>query len=900
MKISTNTAKTTAIIAVILLMASVALIAIPAKTVQAQLVGEIGTTPSAGWNYPNLGPLPTGVTPKATFETVAYMSITPNPIGIGQQILVNVWTSPGTTTYFYMQGYKVTIQKPDGTTEVIGPFNSYLADCSAWFQYKVNQIGTWKFKFEHPGTYIPAGNYTTRPQTDSSLPPGVVKIEGQPMPFVNITLWSSLYYAASSTDWQELTVQADMVMSWPSVPLPTDYWTRPISVENRDWWPISGNYPFSGAYYYANGRVLYSSNYKYSAYVQAPNTAHVVWRREGSVSGLIGGENYQNAIVSATYQPSSSADTPRIIYAGRCYGTLTKQMLTLINGTYRMQPVPVWECYDLRTGQVYWDLTDVIAPTNILYEDFTGTGVIGSKATSGKVVYLVAISGGRLYKYWPYTGAVMLNISLPSYITAGTIYNNEWVYSVQTINATQGNYRLINWTMVGSTTNFTLRIGSNITWPRSTIGNAIDYDAGIAIQGSACLAQPAGYTGMLDRGASTYNIGYNITAVDLKTGAVSYALSVNDTSVGEPLGGSTWVCDRGRVAASFGRHWVCWDARTGKQLWQSESADYPWGVFWAYTVASYDFNESKGAIIGCSYDGVYAFDWDNGKILWRYSSPMPPFEDPYGNEPFFGGVALADGKVFAYGGEHSPSYPITRGWHLHCINATTGELVWKITGIMSPAAVADGYLTGGNMYDAYLYVFGKGESTTTVAESPKTIAKGAQVLIEGTVMDMSPGDQGSTTNPTARLDSPTKPGTVPCVSAASMETQMEYLYMQHPIDGLYHNETITGVPVTLTAIKSDGSVIDIGKTTTNGYYGTFSQAWTPPDEGTYQILASFAGDDSYGSSSAATAVTVGLAPAETVAPVITTTAQDNMPLYGATAAIIVAIAVVGILVLRKK
>lgn len=96
------------------------------------------------------------------------------------------------------------------------------------------------------------------------------------------------------------------------------------------------------------------------------------------------------------------------------------------------------------------------------------------------------------------------------------------------------------------------------------------------------------------------------------------------------------------------------------------------------------------------------------------------------------------------------------------------------------------------------------------------------VTIKGSVIDMSPGDQGSTTNPTAPLDSPTKPGTVPCVNAASMETQMEYLYMQHPIDGFYHNETITGVPVILMAIASDGTVTDLGTITTNGYYGTYS------------------------------------------------------------------------------
>jgi len=171
---------------------------------------------------------------------------------------------------------------------------------------------------------------------------------------------------------------------------------------------------------------------------------------------------------------------------------------------------------------------------------------------------------------------------------------------------------------------------------------------------------------------------------------------------------------------------------------------------------------------------------------------------------------------------------------------------------------------------------------------------------------MSPGDQGSIQNPTARLDSPTAPGTMPCVSAASMETQMEYLYMQHPIDGLYHNETLTGVPVLLTAVDSSGAHITIGTTTTDGYGGTFGMAWTPPNQDTYKITATFAGDDSYGSSMATTFMTVGPAPASpTPTPTEQPQAQpDNTPLYilvlGVGIAIIIALAIATLLILRKR
>ena len=84
--------------------------------------------------------------------------------------------------------------------------------------------------------------------------------------------------------------------------------------------------------------------------------------------------------------------------------------------------------------------------------------------------------------------------------------------------------------------------------------------------------------------------------------------------------------------------------------------------------------------------------------------------------------------------------------------------------------------------------------------------------------------------------------------------------MQQPIDGVKGDGIITGVPVSISAISEDGSVIDIGTATTEGYSGTFGHAWTPPEEGTYSIIASFEGDESYGSSMATTWITVSSEP----------------------------------------
>ena len=83
--------------------------------------------------------------------------------------------------------------------------------------------------------------------------------------------------------------------------------------------------------------------------------------------------------------------------------------------------------------------------------------------------------------------------------------------------------------------------------------------------------------------------------------------------------------------------------------------------------------------------------------------------------------------------------------------------------------------------------------------------------------------------------------------------------MQHSIDGYWHNLTVTGVPVTLLAIDTNGNAIDIGKATSD-MSGNYKMEWTPSTESLYKITATFAGSNSYGSSWAETGLSVGPAP----------------------------------------
>jgi hypothetical protein len=594
-------------------------------------------------------------------------------------------------------------------------------------------------------------------------------------------------------------------------------------------------------------------------------------------------------IVNENWQ--AGAGSPSICYAGRCYQTKT----IAVDG----KPTSVWECYDLRTGEVYWDLTGVSAPQYIEYESGAGD-VPGAAAIRGQDVQFVYIGGGRLIKYRPYTGAVTLNMSI-SPLTTGTYYMNGYCLSVQDLvagaaNETGGRYRLINWTTLNNA--ITIMVGQWVT----TAGLAVDAHGYTYItQNTGRIASNTSYAMSSLPGLIDYEAGYgaNVVAVANPGSMVSQTANITGyrLSTGEQLwstifdaqlySGSANQADHGKIAVKFkDGYYRAWDLVTGNLAWTSPRLDYPWDQcgFGAYASQS-----AYGLLFNEAYSGVYALNWSNGNIEWKFEAPAPDYEDPYtgadGSQVYSWDTAgnVADGKLFVSNSEHSPSSPVIRGWSIWAIDVATGTEVWHMLGEIQPSVISDGYLVGSNTYDGYQYVFGMGKSATTVTTSPAVISKGASTLIQGTTLDISPA----------------QPNT-PCVSHDSMSTQMAYLHMQMPIAGLWGNETITGVPVTLTAIDANGTVLDLGTTTTNGYYGTFEMAWTPPAQSTYKIIASFAGDYSYGSSAAATGVTVGPAPEPIQFPEQSTPADYTMTIIGAAIAVIIAVAIVGALIIMMR
>ena len=857
---------TATIILFVLLMSLSILTNTPIPSTEAQLAAE----------QPISGPIPAGKTVARQSETRAYLSFRPWLVGVGQEVLVNFWINPAlpSNNIIIPKGFVITITKPDGTKDV-RTVSSEPATAANWFSYVPETVGEYKFKFEFIGTYFPEGRYY-----NGAI---VTNTSGANMEFGGRSnVYNECYYKPSSTQEQKLTVQQDFVWSWP-LALPTDYWSRPANLNNRGWWPILGNWPGTGyvGFDYANWDALYPDTTKqeqpsadFTPWVQAPNTAHVLWKRLGAVAGLIGGPAGQ-------YGTLSNPGFPSLIYSGRCYQTFTKA-----NGT------SVAQCYDLRTGEIYYEIPGGITPTVIAYVNpVANMETIAGQEIAGQTwsVELLSISGSYLRKINPWTGALAGNYSIAP--LSGGVFHNQvggFVANIQDLGAAAGanRYRLINWTTRGTSNNFTTRIVSNTTYQRSSLPTFQDYENNLG----AVVTDTYGQSNP-QYGQPFDSLRWQIVCqfYKLSTGELIYNLTTTEYPDILYHSGPV-IMDHGKVAAmAQGGYFVIFDGFTG-QWFRSEKTDYPWSDagFGAYAISS-----GYGMVFRYAYDGVYAFDWETGKIVWHYKAPTyanfeTPYTDANGTElySFNSDGDIADGKLFIANSEHTTTWPITRGWGFHAINITTGELVWKLNNPLAYGAVADGYLVAANSWDGYMYVIGKGQTTTTVTGPDVAVPLGTGLMIKGSVLDMSPAQKGT-----------------PCVSKESMTLQMEYLHLGQPQGGLFNNETMTGVPVRLTAIASDGNAIDLGLVTTNAYSGAFNLAWIPPKEGTYEILATFAGDDSYGSSMSTTAVSAGPAPEKIDVPAQIVPPDYTMTIVGVGIAVIVAVVIAvaaAVLLLRKR
>ena len=830
-------------------------------------------------------------TPPWQVPTYAYMVVAPNPIGVGQQTTVAFWLDKvpiGAEGQWGSRWHnmKVTVTKPDGTNETLGTFNSDVNGGGST-RYTPTVAGTYKFYMEYPGQV--ALNENPYPYATGFVPLG--------LDYVNDTYLPS---SASAT----LIVQEDPItLIYTPNPLPTDYWTRPISSMNREWASIGGPWLGLGPTNFgATG--LYANTGNFNPYTQAPNSAHVMWTLPEAFGGQIGGE-------------FGSSETG--LYAtGTAYET--KFGAVILNGILYYTEYPGagnnptgLRAVDIRTGETVWE-RNITTPLKcgMILNFITGDQYGGhaylfcAPATIGFIPYP---PGSNWEMYDAMTGAWILNIAN---VSSGTLVegpNGE----ILSYTAAAGKLNMWNSTKciaAGSQKALTYLTYSSAEIWRPPQGATIDWNAGYQwsiplatnISGVPIIpalavskvtddvvlttALPGGIFAGPPGGAQLgYRIdaGYSASTGQLLWGPVNRTLTPFTTVVLQ--------AGEGKYAEYTQQFmtWTGYDIKTGQKLWTTP----PENSSWAY----YDFSGNGAFGYGNFYTwglggAVYCYDATTGALKWYWTSGNAGIDTPYGTWPlgtWWSHYILADDKIYVRAG-HDYTPPVFKGAKLYCINASTGNLIWSSLSfdIGSSPAVADGYMVWFNGYDNQIYSYGKGPSAITVDVQPF----GAAMVIRGSVIDKSAGTKQAA--PEANF-----PNGVPCVSEASMSQFMEAVYQQQPMPN-----NVTGVPVSISVLDSNGNFREIGHTTSDGS-GFYTLTWIPDIPGDFTVYANFAGSESYYSSSAETSFSAGQAATTTVTPTLAPP-QSTADLYfiPSIAAIIVIViigfAVLAIMIQRKR
>jgi outer membrane protein assembly factor BamB len=839
-------------------------------------------------------------TPAWKIPTYAYLSVTPNPIGVGQQativmIVDKVLPGSAVDNDVRLKDYTLTVTKPDGTDQTLGTFQPESTG-STYTTYTPDKAGTYAFVFTHPDVL-----YTW---TDPI--PGTV---GPPMP----NLWTNDTYLGGTSNTVYLTVQEEPIPSLPSYPLPTEYWTRPIEGQNTGWWTISSNW-LGGSWV---------TNYNVQPDGAAPNSPHIMWAKTLESGGVVGGTNH--GVEGNTF------------YAGESYEMRFNDPL-IINGVlYYDTPLSdnptagPYVAVDLRTGETLWQ-NNVISPFCGQLNTFDSPNQHG------------VIPNGYLYEsideaFAGYSPSILPSIGLFPPTTTLRAYDPR-----------TGNW-LFNLTNVPGGVNYYGENGEILRYVLDNIGNRLAvWNSTIVLSGDPNLGgyRPVGQSLNASNAYSwnvsistlsptaaikfvipddrilvtdgkyvSYLTGFGVTPLDNDFGTSDpftfWAISIKPESRGQILWRKDYPAPPGNQSVLPVAHdvtnrvFIMYNKETkqftgysmddGSLKWTTDYESKAFDYYMAGTMIAAAYN---GLLYRASYGGVlYTFDTSNGKLLWTYgnggegNSTNSGLETAFGNYPLFISN-IADGKIYLFTNEHSPGAPHYKGAKIRCVNATDGTEIWTMLSWVSSTlftarggVIADGYLAYYNAYDGRVYSIGKGPSAMTVTAPDIGVPYGKPVLVKGTVIDISAG--------TAQDEQAARfPNGVPAVSDESMGDWMEYVYMQKP-----KPTNVTGVEVVLTVLDPNNNYYEVGRTTGDAD-GFFKLSFVPEVPGEYTIIATFEGSESYWPSHAETALYVEEAPPATPEPTPVPQAPVETYFTVSTIAIIIAIAIAVLLILRKR
>jgi hypothetical protein len=843
-----------------------------------------------------------------TKASYAFIGATPNPVGVGQETLLHIGVLEGmVATTDGWEGLTVTVEKPDGTTETLGPYRTDATGGTGDI-YLPTMEGTYYLQ-----THFPAQDFT--------WPPGAM---GSPVPEGGV-----VHYKADDSDKLALNVTAEPVEYYPSMPLPTEYWTRPIDSQLREWSPIAGNWvdPYM------------SGSFRFAPYNDAPETAHILWTKPLAMPGLAGGATGDKGFETGdAYEGFFSAGGmmggQTVIIGGRLYYNLYKY-----NGGTGVEQDVV--CVDLHTGEELW-----VRNWNNTRLAWGQTVYWGSWNYMGVFPFLWTTEGG----------AGMFGPPTPEIWNAYDAFTGRWVYRIENLPPGTNLYGpngeicryyvdLENgWMMKWNSTRVVSTGGSFGSEYMGYTFNVSMYDwdtrpppqpPGFSVTAPTTNGYewnktiPKGLPGsvvatFLDDRIIGSNLASSLSGAMAPPEVVFWGINLNSSkgTIGALLFNETWSpptewitgnlsigIEGGQVptiaSSSEDKVAILWTKETRQHYGVSlETGELIWGP----TVSQPYLDAWEGTQIithliayGRLYSAgvggiLYCFNVTTGELLWTYEAKQPYTENLFSSNWWIGATFISDGKIYLGHSEHSPNMPLPRGAPFICVNATSGEEIWRIDGAFRQtgwggiAVIGDSIIATMDTYDQRIYAIGKGPSATTVTAPDIGVPMGKSVLIRGTVTDISPGTAEYAL--TARF-----PNGVPAVADENMSDWMLYVYKQFP-----RPADVAGVEVTLDVLDSNGNYRNIG-TATSDANGAFSFVWEPDIPGKYTVYATFAGSESYWSSSAETAFNVEEAPAATPEPTPMPASAADLYFVPATTGIIIAIAVVGailILMLRKR
>jgi hypothetical protein len=805
---------------------------------------------------------------QSTRQTYAYIGATPNPVGVGQETLLHVGiTQQLSLVQESWTGLTVTVTRPDGTTEKLGPFKT---DATG---------GT--------GTiYIPAmaGNYTF--QTNF---PEQVTATGKTTPGTPL----GTKMLASNSRSLTLIVQEEHIPTYQEHALPQEYWTRPIDSQLRGWASISGSW------------LTTPTNSITIGNDEAPKTAHILWNKPLVLGGLAGGEFGGAGVYTGD------------AYEGKFSGSLIIQGILFyvkfdaIGGNN----VDNWVvAVDLHSGETLWE-KPLLTPQGVrLNPSFGQIFDWNSFNAHGTHAYLWGTSGTTWHAFDPLTGRWLFNMTdVPS---GTSLYGSQGEIIRYQVNLNAGYMTM--WNQSAVTTAYWGTNPQSFEWgswrPQGKALNA----TGLT---SVTSATPLGLNGYqwnvsipkgLQGSAYLYKIGDRIVGSSTNTShVITWGISLKAGQEGQLLFNKVWNAPAGwtagnqsisRAAGSIDDGVIAVWSKETQQYWgfSTETGECIWGPTEPQNYLDFlglrTFS-AYGKLFSQGMSGIlYCYQAKTGELLWEYFAKDTYNQVLWSNQWHIRPLFFANERIYMGTSEHSTVDPKPRGGPFVCVDVETGKEVFRADGLFRQtdwggrAIIGDSIIATMDTYDQQVYAIGKGPTETTVTVSPKVSVEGSSVLIEGIVTDISPGTKEYAL--TARF-----PNGVPAVSDASMSEWMLYVYKQFERPG-----NATGVPLTIDVIDSNGNFRNIG-TTASDSSGKFAFTWTPDITGDYTIIATFAGSEAYYTSYDETAFTVGLA-APTPAPTaIALQSTAEMYFVPAIAGLFVFVAIIGvviILVLKKR